>query len=67
MGVSTEVELYCDGVPQYGCATPPIFHRTGRAARQEAKERGWLVSQPGGTDYCPQHRDPANRDGVSGW
>jgi hypothetical protein len=56
VGLSVEVELYCDGVPHYGCNTNPIFHKTGVLARAEARSNGWLTNAPGGKDYCPEHR-----------
>jgi len=62
MSAHTEVEISCDGIPQYGCATPPVFDRNATEARKAARDAGWLVSQPGGKDYCPRHRDPANRE-----
>jgi hypothetical protein len=60
MSIHVEVELSCDGIPTFGChGSVPIFARTGARARKEAREAGWLVSQPGGKDYCPEHRDLA--------
>lgn len=60
MSVHSEVSLDCDALPYYGCGAQ-IFAHTGVKARAEAREDGWLVSQPGGKDYCPRHRDPESR------
>lgn len=61
MSVYTEVELCCDGAGgPFDCDTPPIFAKTGVAARIEARSSGWLVGVKGGKDFCPQHR-PAGR------
>lgn len=57
MSVSREVELSCDGLPgeRLSCTrSRPIFARTARAARREAREAGWKVNQRGAKDYCPK-------------
>lgn len=65
MSVHVEVELCCDGIGSYGCASSnPIFARTGRKARREARESGWLVNAPGGKDYCPTHRSAVSRQPI---
>lgn len=56
MSAYREIELRCDGGEgPYDCE-PPIHHFTAEKARKEARESGWLVSQTGGKDYCPEHR-----------
>lgn len=57
MAVYTEVELRCDGIPgdAFGCDRT-FFADTGTEARRQARNAGWLVSQTGGKDYCPDHR-----------
>ncbi len=62
MSVYTEVEVHCDGKPGDGPfdCNEALMARTGRAARREAREGGWLVSAPGGKDYCPEHRPMAS-------
>lgn len=59
MAVYTEVELRCDGVEgdPFGCDRQ-VFAHTGVRARKDARDAGWLVSQPGGKDFCPNHRPP---------
>lgn len=67
MSIHVEVELYCDGESTFGCAkSVPIFARTGARARKEAREVGWLVSAPGGKDYCPHHRQQSDAPGMTG-
>lgn len=57
MSVNREVQLSCDGgVTAYECDTASVVSQTAAQARTEARERGWLVGQPGGKDYCPEHR-----------
>jgi hypothetical protein len=58
MTVYTEIELRCDGAKgAYDCE-PAIYANTARKARQDARDLGWLVSQPGGKDFCARHRPP---------
>ncbi len=65
MSFQVEIELVCDGVPDFGCTgSTPFFASSVRKARQWAREAGWLVSAPGGKDYCPAHR-PKGTSGVS--
>lgn len=58
MSVYIEVELRCDGAEgPYDCE-PAVYASTGFRARRDARAAGWLVSQPGGKDYCAraEHR-----------
>jgi len=61
MSLHPEVELVCDGAPtQFSCDwMPPIHAKTGARARVFAAKNGWLTAQPGGKDYCPDHRPAA--------
>jgi len=62
VSVHTEVEVSCDGGGfAYACSEHPVFAHTAAEARRELRARGWLVGQPGGKDYCPQHRKEADR------
>jgi hypothetical protein len=60
MSVYIQIELRCDGIGQFGCE-PPILASTVAAARREARTGGWLVGQPGGKDYCDEHRPGPRR------
>jgi hypothetical protein len=55
MSVHTDVEVACDGGGfQFACSES-LYARTAAEARRELSQRGWLVGQPGGKDYCPEH------------
>lgn len=58
MSVYTEAELRCDvGLPENRFACDEVIYAlTGVAARVEARDQGWLVSAPGGRDFCARHR-----------
>lgn len=69
MSAQREVEICCDGDPSgaFFCTEyHPIYAHTAAKARAEAREAGWLVSQPGGKDYCPAHRPAHLLQHVSG-
>jgi len=47
-------EIRCDGCGIVGSATGQVYSRwRGHVARDELRNRGWRVGEPGGKDYCP--------------
>lgn len=58
------VTLRCDGLLDHGFRTCPWELHGDRASdlRREARSKGWLVSEPGGKDFCPRHKHQERRD-----